>query len=71
MQQFQLVDNTHYNPYRYQILPMALESEGHYHATLAITANILPPLDSRYQIPPLEYRHHALSYLRELLNHNT
>lgn len=66
-----LVDNAHYNPYRYLILPMALESEGLYHATLAIAANTLRLSDSRYRLPALEHHHHALSHLRELLGHNT
>jgi hypothetical protein len=66
-----LVDNAHYNPYRYLILPMALESEGLYHATLAIAANTLRLSDSRYRLPALEHHHHALSHLRELLGHDT
>lgn len=65
-----LVDNAHYNPYRYLILPMALESEGLYHATLAIAANTLRLSDSRYRLPALEHHHRALSHLRELLSHD-
>ncbi|KAJ5223577.1 hypothetical protein N7468_008119 [Penicillium chermesinum] len=62
-----LVDNAHYNPYRYLILPMALESEGLYHATLAIAANTLRLSNSRYRLPALEHHNHALTYLRMLL----
>ncbi|KAJ5716332.1 hypothetical protein N7493_008243 [Penicillium malachiteum] len=62
-----LVDNAHYNPYRYLILPMALESEGLYHATLAQAANTLRLSDPRYKLPALEHHHRALNYLRELL----
>ncbi|KAF3396195.1 hypothetical protein F1880_007132, partial [Penicillium rolfsii] len=65
-----LVDNAHYNPYRYLILPMALESEGLYHATLAIAANTLRLSDSKYRLPALEHHHHALHHLRELLSHD-
>jgi hypothetical protein len=50
---------------------MALESEGLYHATLAIAANTLQLSDSRYRLPALEHHHRALSHLRELLSHDT
>lgn len=50
---------------------MALESEGLYHATLAIAANTLRLSDSRYRLPALEHHHRALSHLRELLGHDT
>ncbi|KAJ5176988.1 uncharacterized protein N7482_002865 [Penicillium canariense] len=66
-----LVDNAHYNPYRYLILPMALETEGLYHATLAIAANTMRLSDPRYQLPALEHHHCALSHLRGLLTHDT
>ncbi|KAJ5088916.1 hypothetical protein N7456_012532 [Penicillium angulare] len=66
-----LVDNAHYNPYRYLILPMALESDGLYHATLAIAANTLCLSDSRYRLPALEHHHCALVYLKEILGHKT
>lgn len=46
---------------------MALESEGLYHATLAIAANTLGLSDSRYKLPALEHHNHALKYLRVLL----
>ncbi|KAJ5737198.1 uncharacterized protein N7483_002323 [Penicillium malachiteum] len=62
-----LVDNAHYNPYRYLILPMALESEGLYHATLAQAANTLRLSDPQYRLAALEHHHRALNYLRELL----
>lgn len=63
-----LVDNAHYNPYRYLILPMALQSEGLYHAALAIAANTLKLSDQRYRLPALEHHHRALNHLRGLLN---
>ncbi|KAJ5171122.1 transcriptional regulator family: Fungal Specific TF [Penicillium coprophilum] len=63
-----LVDNAHYNPYRYLILPMALQSDGLYHAALAIAANTLKLSDQRYRLSALEHHHQALSHLRGLLN---
>ncbi|KAL2866073.1 Zn(II)2Cys6 transcription factor [Aspergillus lucknowensis] len=62
-----LVDNAHCNPYRYLILPMALASEGLYHATLAIAANTLRLSNPTYRVPALEHHHHALGHLRGLL----
>lgn len=46
---------------------MALQSEGLYHATLAIAANTLGLLDPKYRVPALEHHNHALGYLRSLL----
>lgn len=66
-----LVDNSLYNPYRYLILPMALESQGLYHATLAIAANTLKLSDSKYSLPALEHHSRALSHLRALLSHDS
>jgi hypothetical protein len=63
-----LVDNANYNPYRYLILPMALQSQGLYHAALAIAANTLKLADQRYRLPALEHHHRALIHLRCLLN---
>lgn len=63
-----LVDNSHCNPYRYLILPMALQSAGLYHAALAIAANTLRLSDQRYRLPALEHHHQALNHLRVLLN---
>jgi hypothetical protein len=63
-----LVDNAHCNPYRYLILPMALQSEGLYHAALAISANTLKLSDTKYRLPALEHHHRALNHLRGLLN---
>ncbi|BCS22989.1 fungal specific transcription factor domain-containing protein [Aspergillus puulaauensis] len=63
-----LVDNAHCNPYRYLILPMALASDGLYHATLAIAANTLRLSNPLYRLPALEHHHHALAYLRGLLD---
>ncbi|PYI03326.1 hypothetical protein BO78DRAFT_323076 [Aspergillus sclerotiicarbonarius CBS 121057] len=62
-----LVDNAQSNPYRYLILPMALDSEGIYHAALAISANTLRLSEARYRVPALEHHHRALLYLRSLL----
>ncbi|KAJ5586349.1 hypothetical protein N7450_006136 [Penicillium hetheringtonii] len=66
-----LVDNSLYNPYRYLILPMALESQGLYHATLAIAANTLKLSDSKYSLPALEHHSRALGHLRALLSHDS
>jgi hypothetical protein len=66
-----LVDNAHYNPYRYLILPMALQSEGLYHATLAIAANTLGLSNPKYRLPALEHHNRALGHLRGLLTHDT
>ncbi|OQE42256.1 hypothetical protein PENCOP_c004G05276 [Penicillium coprophilum] len=63
-----LVDNAHYNPYRYLILPMALQSDGIYHAALAIAANTLKLSDQRYRLSALEHHHRAISHLRGLLS---
>lgn len=65
---FTLIDNAHCNPYRYLILPMALSSDGLYHATLAIAANTLRLSNPSYRLPALEHHHHALAYLRGLLD---
>ncbi|KAJ5654144.1 hypothetical protein N7490_001147 [Penicillium lividum] len=66
-----LVDNAHYNPYRYLILPMALESKGIYHAALSIAANTLGLSDPKYRLPALEHHNHALGHLRGLFTHET
>ena len=50
---------------------MALQSEGLYHATLAIAANTLGLSDSKYRVPALEHHNRALSHLRGLLTHDT
>ncbi|KAJ5742786.1 uncharacterized protein N7511_011187 [Penicillium nucicola] len=63
-----LIDNAHCNPYRYLILPMALQSQGLYHAALAIAANTLKLSDAKYGLPALEHHHRALNHLRGLLN---
>lgn len=49
---------------------MALQSEGLYHATLAIAANTLGLLDPKYRVPALEHHNRALGYLRSLLTHD-
>lgn len=50
---------------------MALQSEGLYHATLAIAANTLGLSDAKYRLPALEHHNRALSHLRVLLTHDT
>ncbi|PYH64795.1 fungal specific transcription factor domain-containing protein [Aspergillus vadensis CBS 113365] len=62
-----LVDNVQSNPYRYLMLPMALSSEGIYHAALAISANTLRLSQVRYRVPALEHHHRALLHLKYLL----
>ncbi|KAJ5571367.1 transcriptional regulator family: Fungal Specific TF [Penicillium sp. DV-2018c] len=66
-----LVDNANYNPYRYLILPMALQCNGLYHAALAIAANTLKLSDQRYSLPALEHHHRALNHLRSLLGQDS
>ncbi|GKZ42508.1 hypothetical protein AbraIFM66951_001902 [Aspergillus brasiliensis] len=63
-----LVDNVQSNPYRYLILPMALSSEGIYHAALAISANTLRLSNGRHRVPALEHHHRALHHLQSLLD---
>jgi hypothetical protein len=63
-----LVDDSRCNPYRYLILPMALQSEGIYHATLAIAASTLRLSESKYSISALEHHNLALKRLMRLLN---
>ncbi|CAK39810.1 uncharacterized protein An08g01290 [Aspergillus niger] len=66
-----LVDNVQSNPYRYLILPMALNSDGIYHAALAISANTLRLSKVRYRVPALEHHHRALLYLQSLLDRDS
>ncbi|GAA87491.1 hypothetical protein AKAW_05605 [Aspergillus luchuensis IFO 4308] len=66
-----LVDNVQSNPYRYLILPMALSSDGIYHAALAISANTLRLSQVQYRVPALEHHHRALLYLQSLLDQNS
>ncbi|PWY67386.1 hypothetical protein BO83DRAFT_429588 [Aspergillus eucalypticola CBS 122712] len=63
-----LVDNVQSNPYRYLILPMALSSDGIYHAALAISANTLRLSQVQYRVPALEHHHRALLHLQSLLD---
>ncbi|KAI9740433.1 MAG: hypothetical protein M1834_005013 [Cirrosporium novae-zelandiae] len=58
-----LLDDELHNPYRYVILPMALQSEGLYHATLAIAANTLRLAYPKYAVVALEHRQRALKSL--------
>ncbi|GLA48024.1 hypothetical protein AnigIFM63604_003054 [Aspergillus niger] len=66
-----LVDNVQSNPYRYLILPMAHNSDGIYHAALAISANTLRLSKVRYRVPALEHHHRALLYLQSLLDRDS
>lgn len=58
-----LLDDEKSNPYRHVLLPMALQSPGVYHATLAISANVLRLTRSEYAVLALEHRQHALQRL--------
>ncbi|KAL4922134.1 fungal-specific transcription factor domain-containing protein [Aspergillus aurantiobrunneus] len=62
-----LIDDALCNPYRYLILPMALASNGLYHAALAIAANTLRLSNPSYRLPALEHHHRALGHLQNLL----
>lgn len=64
-----LLDDERNNPYRHVLLPMALESPGIYHATLAISANILRLAQSEYAVVALDHRQKALRRLIALLEH--
>ncbi|KAK2807484.1 hypothetical protein FQN51_003311 [Onygenales sp. PD_10] len=66
-----LLDDAQNNPYRYLILPMAMQSQGLYHATLAISANTLRLTDSNYSVVALEHRQRALKILIQILNEGT
>lgn len=63
-----LQDDANSNPYRHLILPMAMQSEGLYHAVLAISANILRIADPKYGVAALEHRQRALHTLIAVLN---
>ncbi|KAH8689185.1 fungal-specific transcription factor domain-containing protein [Talaromyces proteolyticus] len=58
-----LLDDASHNPYRHLILPMALQSEGLYHATLAVSAQILGLAEPKYRFAALNHGHQALKCL--------
>ncbi|EEA22308.1 hypothetical protein PMAA_060870 [Talaromyces marneffei ATCC 18224] len=58
-----LLDDAKNNPYRHLILPMAMQSEGLYHATLAVSAQILRIADPRFRFAALDHGHRALRCL--------
>lgn len=58
-----LLDDAKNNPYRHLILPMAMQSEGLYHATLAVSAQILRIAEPRFRFAALDHGHRALRCL--------
>lgn len=66
-----LLDDERYNPYRHVLLPMAMDphAPGIYHATLAISANVLRLANSEYAVVALDHRQRALRRLISLLEH--
>lgn len=56
------------NPYRHVLLPMALQSQGLFHATLAISANTLRLTSPGYGVLALEHQREALKSLICLIN---
>lgn len=58
-----LLDDADHNPYRHLILPMAMQSEGIYHATLAVSAQILGIAESKYRFAALYHANRALKCL--------
>ncbi|KEF52918.1 uncharacterized protein A1O9_10824 [Exophiala aquamarina CBS 119918] len=62
-----LLDDERNNPYRHVLLPMALDSPGVYHATLAISANVLRLGQPEYAVVALDHRQKALRRLITLL----
>lgn len=56
------------NPYRHVLLPMALQSQGLFHATLAISANTLRLTSPTYAVIALEHQREALKHLIRLIN---
>ena len=62
-----LLDDERNNPYRHVLLPMALDSPGVYHATLAISASVLRLRQPEYAVVALDHRQKALRRLIALL----
>jgi Fungal specific transcription factor domain len=66
-----LLDDAKNNPYRHLILPMAMQSEGLYHATLAVSAQILRISDSRFRFAALDHGQKALKCLIATIQRGT
>jgi hypothetical protein len=64
-----LLDDAQNNPYRHLILPMAMRSEGLYHATLAVSAQTLRLMDSKYRVAALKHGQKAMRSLIRILQH--
>ena len=64
-----LLDDERYNPYRHVLFPMAMDSRspGVYHATMAISANVLRLGQPQYGVVALGHRQKALRRLISLL----
>lgn len=58
-----LLDDADHNPYRHLFLPMAMQSEGIYHATLAVSAQILGIAEPKYRFAALDHANRALKCL--------
>jgi hypothetical protein len=58
-----LLDDADHNPYRHLFLPMAMQSAGIYHATLAVSAQILGIADPKYRFAALDHANRALKCL--------
>ncbi|KAI9846611.1 MAG: hypothetical protein M1837_003852 [Sclerophora amabilis] len=63
-----LLDDEANNPYRFVILPMALQSDALYQATLAISANTLRLKHPEYAVIALGHRQKALKGLIDIIN---
>ncbi|KAF7588350.1 hypothetical protein BBP40_005878 [Aspergillus hancockii] len=62
-----LLDDARHNPYRHVILPMAMASEGLYHATLAVSASTLRLSEPRYGVAALKHGQKAIQALIRIL----
>lgn len=63
-----LLDDEQHNPYRHVLLPMAFNSPGLFHATLAISAYTLHLREPKFAVIALEHRQQALQALIQLIN---
>jgi hypothetical protein len=62
-----LLDDARHNPYRHVILPMAMASEGLYHATLAVSAQTLRLSEPKYGVAALKHGQKAIQALIGIL----
>lgn len=62
-----LLDNARHNPYRSVFIPMAMVSDGLYHATLAISAQTLRLSDPKYRFAALKHGQKAIQALIRIL----